>query len=106
MTLSLSPGNGYNRNISDVSGSITIITQEDLDRQIASELTRVFRKIPGVSVAGSAWRPQNISVRVSNGFGADKINDKVGRFNFDLDDIKQIEVANPPCTAPMPSVAP
>ncbi|HHQ4514177.1 TonB-dependent hemoglobin/transferrin/lactoferrin family receptor [Aeromonas veronii] len=101
-------GQRVQQKLSDVSGSITVITQEELDRQVASELTHVFRKIPGVSVTGSAGRPQNISVRgiggnrillikdgvrVSDGFGADNINDKVGRFNFDLDDIKQIEVA-------------
>ena len=101
-------GQRVQQKLSDVPGSITVITQEELDRQVASELTHVFRKIPGVSVTGSAGRPQNISVRgiggnrillikdgvrVSDGFGADNINDKVGRFNFDLDDIKQIEVA-------------
>ncbi len=71
-----------------------------------------------------AGRPQNISirgiggnrvliikdgVRVSDGFGADDLNDKVGRFSFDLDDVKQIEVARgpaPPCTARTPSAAP
>lgn len=101
-------GQRVQQKLSDVSGSISVITQEELDHQVASELTHVFRKIPGVSVTGSAGRPQNISVRgiggnrillikdgvrVSDGFGADNINDKVGRFNFDLDDIKQIEVA-------------
>lgn len=94
--------------LSDVSGSITVITEEELDRQIATELTDVFKNEPGVSVTGSAGRPQNIiirgmggnrvliikdGVRVSDGFGADDLNDKVGRFSFDLDDVKQIEVA-------------
>ncbi len=94
--------------LSDVSGSITVITEEELDRQVATELTDVFKNEPGVSVTGSAGRPQNIiirgmggnrvliikdGVRVSDGFGADDLNDKVGRFSFDLDDVKQIEVA-------------
>lgn len=101
-------GQRVEQKLSDVSGSITIITEEDLDRQVATELTDVFKNEPGVSVTGSAGRPQNIiirgmggnrvliikdGVRVSDGFGADDLNDKVGRFSFDLDDVKQIEVA-------------
>lgn len=101
-------GQRIEQKLSDVSGSITVITEEELDRQVATELTDVFKNEPGVSVTGSAGRPQNIiirgmggnrvliikdGVRVSDGFGADDLNDKVGRFSFDLDDIKQIEVA-------------
>lgn len=101
-------GQRVEQKLSDVSGSITVITEEDLDRQVATELTDVFKNEPGVSVTGSAGRPQNIiirgmggnrvliikdGVRVSDGFGADDLNDKVGRFSFDLDDVKQIEVA-------------
>ncbi|WP_265436815.1 TonB-dependent hemoglobin/transferrin/lactoferrin family receptor [Aeromonas media] len=101
-------GQRIEQKLSDVSGSITVITEEDLDRQVATELTDVFKNEPGVSVTGSAGRPQNIiirgmggnrvliikdGVRVSDGFGADDLNDKVGRFSFDLDDVKQIEVA-------------
>lgn len=117
-------GQRVEQKLSDISGSITVITEEDLERQIATELTDVFKNEPGVSVTGSAGRPQNISirgiggnrvliikdgVRVSDGFGADDLNDKVGRFSFDLDDVKQIEVAKgpaPPCTARTPSAAP
>ena len=101
-------GQRIEQKLSDVSGSITVITQDDLDRQVATELTDVFKNEPGVSVTGSVGRPQNIiirgmggnrvliikdGVRVSDGFGADDLNDKVGRFSFDLDDVKQIEVA-------------
>lgn len=101
-------GQRIEQKLSDVSGSITVITEEDLERQVATELTDVFKNEPGVSVTGSAGRPQNIiirgmggnrvliikdGVRVSDGFGADDLNDKVGRFSFDLDDVKQIEVA-------------
>ncbi len=101
-------GQRIEQKLSEVSGSITVITEEDLDRQVATELTDVFKNEPGVSVTGSAGRPQNIIIRgmggnrvliikdgvwVSDGFGADDLNDKVGRFSFDLDDVKQIEVA-------------
>lgn len=101
-------GQRIEQKLSDVSGSITVITEDDLDRQVATELTDVFKNEPGVSVTGSAGRTQNIiirgmggnrvliikdGVRVSDGFGADDLNDKVGRFSFDLDDVKQIEVA-------------
>jgi iron complex outermembrane recepter protein len=101
-------GQRIEQKLSDISGSITVITEEDLDRQVATELTDVFKNEPGVSVTGSAGRPQNIiirgmggnrvliikdGVRISDGFGADDLNDKVGRFSFDLDDVKQIEVA-------------
>ncbi|WP_043157134.1 TonB-dependent hemoglobin/transferrin/lactoferrin family receptor [Aeromonas diversa] len=101
-------GQRVKQKLSELPGSLTVITDEEIERQVASELTHLFRSTPGVSVTGSAGRPQNISIRgiggnrilmikdgirVSDGFGADNLNDKVGRFTFDLDDIKQIEIA-------------
>ncbi|MNG93493.1 Colicin I receptor precursor [compost metagenome] len=51
-------GQRIEQKLSDVSGSITVITEEDLDRQVATELTDVFKNEPGVSVTGSAGRPR------------------------------------------------
>ena len=49
-------GQRVEQKLSDISGSITVITEEDLERQIATELTDVFKNEPGVSVTGSAGR--------------------------------------------------
>ncbi|WP_256745123.1 TonB-dependent receptor plug domain-containing protein, partial [Aeromonas hydrophila] len=45
-------GQRVEQKLSDISGSITVITEEDLERQIATELTDVFKNEPGVSVTG------------------------------------------------------
>ena len=50
-------GQRVEQKLSDISGAITVITEEDLDRQIATELTDVFKNEPGISVTGSAGRP-------------------------------------------------
>ena len=63
-------GQRIEQKLSEVSGSITVITEEDLDRQVATELTDVFKNEPGVSVTGSAGRPQNILIR---GMGGNRV---------------------------------
>ena len=63
-------GQRIEQKLSDVSGSITVITEEDLDHQVATELTDVFKNEPGVSVTGSAGRPQNIIIR---GMGGNRV---------------------------------
>lgn len=63
-------GQRVEQKLSDISGAITVITEEDLDRQVATELTDVFKNEPGVSVTGSAGRPQNISIR---GIGGNRV---------------------------------
>ena len=47
-------GQRIEQKLSDVSGSITVITEEDLDRQVATGLTDVFKNEPGVSVTGTS----------------------------------------------------
>ena len=80
---------------------------------IATQLSDLFRTEPGVSITGYSGRPQNITIRgmagnrvlvlkdgtrLADGFGADDINDYVGRFHFDLDEVKSIEVAKGPAS--------
>lgn len=91
----------------EVNGSVTVITSEELEREGATELYDSLKNIPGVSVSGGAGRPQNITIRgmrgnrikiiedgveTSDGYGADDLNDKVGRNSFDLSAAKQLEV--------------
>ncbi|WP_238039270.1 TonB-dependent receptor plug domain-containing protein [Psychrobacter sp. Ps6] len=91
----------------EVNGSVDVITDQDMRQEGATELYDTLKNIPGVDVSGGAGRPQNISIRgirgnrikilvdgveTSDGYGADDLNDKVGRNSFDLADVKQIEV--------------
>ena len=91
----------------EVNGTINVITDQDMQKEGATELYDTLKNIPGVSVSGGAGRPQNITIRgikgnrvkilvdgveTSDGYGASDINDKVGRNSFDLSSVKQIEV--------------
>ncbi|OXX54361.1 MULTISPECIES: TonB-dependent hemoglobin/transferrin/lactoferrin family receptor [unclassified Vibrio] len=93
--------------LSKVAGSISAIDGETIEKQGATELYDVLSHEPGISVTGGAGRPQNITIRgmtgnriaiiqdgvaASDGYGANDINDKVGRNTFALDNIKSIEV--------------
>ncbi|MBF4282644.1 TonB-dependent receptor plug domain-containing protein, partial [Vibrio anguillarum] len=93
--------------LSKVAGSISAIDGESIEKQGATELYDVLSHEPGISVTGGAGRPQNITIRgmtgnriaiiqdgvaASDGYGANDINDKVGRNTFALDNIKSIEV--------------
>ena len=93
--------------LSEVAGSVAVIDGEQIEKNGATELYDAIRNEPGVSVSGGAGRPQNITIRgmtgnrilvvkdgikSSDGFGANDINDKVGRNSFDLADIDSIEI--------------
>ena len=93
--------------LSEVAGSVAVITGEDLERKGATELYDAIKSEPGVSVSGGAGRAQNITIRgmsgnriaivkdgvkSSDGFGAEDLNDKVGRNSFDMSNVKSIEV--------------
>lgn len=72
-----------------------------------TELYDALQGEPGVSVTGGAGRPQNITIRgmtgnrisiirdgirSADGFGANDINDQVGRDTFDLANVSTIEL--------------
>jgi iron complex outermembrane receptor protein len=107
-------GTRLDKTLTEISGSAIVITAEDIENLVATEMSDLFRNEPGVSVTGSAGTSQNITirgvsgnrilmikdgVRMADGYGASDINDSVGRFNFDLDDVKSIEVAKGPASA-------
>ena len=107
-------GTRLEKPLTEISGSAVVITAADIENLVATELSDLFRNEPGVSVTGSAGTPQNITirgitgnrilmikdgVRMADGYGASDINDSVGRFNFDLDDVKSIEVAKGPASS-------
>lgn len=93
--------------ISKTPGSVAVIQSDEIEKQGATELYDALNHEPGVSVTGGAGRPQNITIRgmtgnriaiikdgvkVSDGYGANALNDKAGRDSFDLNDVKTVEV--------------
>ncbi|OZS43947.1 TonB-dependent hemoglobin/transferrin/lactoferrin family receptor [Photobacterium sanguinicancri] len=93
--------------LSKTSGSVSVITSDQIKRAGATELYDALNHEPGVSVTGGAGRPQNITIRgmtgnriaiikngvkVGDGYGAADLNDVTGRNSFDLSNVKQIEV--------------
>lgn len=107
-------GSRLNKPLAELTGSSRLLTAEQLEQQVASQLADLFRHEAGVSITGYSGRPQNIMIRgitgnrvlilkdgitQADGFGAEDLNDSVGRFNFDLAEIKTIEVAKGPASS-------
>lgn len=93
--------------VSEVAGSVAVVTSEEIEQKGETELYDALRHEPGVSVSGGAGRPQNITIRgmtgnrimiirdgirSADGFGANDSNDKVGRDTFDLSNLESLEV--------------
>jgi hemoglobin/transferrin/lactoferrin receptor protein len=94
--------------LKDVAGSISVISQEDIEKQVVSDMSQLFKYDPSVQVTGKVGQAQNITVRgmggdrvlmikdgmrMNEGYGANGLNDIVGRGFIDTDTIKQVEVA-------------
>lgn len=81
---------------------------EDIEKQVVSDMSQLFKYDPSVQVTGKVGGAQNIIVRgmggdrvlmikdgmrMNEGYGADGLNDIVGRGFIDTDTIKQVEIA-------------
>lgn len=101
-------GGRMEQNIEDVAGSISVMTGEDIEKEMVSDMSQLFRYEPGIDITGSNGTAQNFIVRgmgadrvmmikdgmrMNEGYGADGANDVVGRGFIDVDTIKQVEVA-------------
>lgn len=101
-------GTQIEKPLAELTGSVAIVSQRDIRRSVATQMSDLFRREPGISVTGNSGTSQNISIRgmsgnrilmiqdgtrIADGYGAADINDLVGRFNFNLEDVKTIEVA-------------
>ncbi|CAM4159134.1 TonB-dependent receptor domain-containing protein [Pseudoalteromonas byunsanensis] len=100
-------GSRVEQALGDVAGSVTVVTEQDLEDELAVDLSSAFRYQTGVSATGNAGQPQALNIR---GMGGNRvvyvkdgrrINDAydggqgmlVGRGYLDVDGIRQIEVA-------------
>lgn len=94
--------------LKDVAGSISVITEQDIEKQIVTDMNQLFKYDPSVQVSGSTGGAQNIIVRgmggdrvlmikdgmrMNEGYGANGLNDIVGRGFIETDTLKQVEVA-------------
>jgi len=101
-------GSRFEQNIEDVAGSISVMTGVDIENQMATDMSQLFRYEPGVNITGSNGTAQNVIVRgmgadrvmmikdgmrMNEGYGADGLNDVVGRGFIDMCMIKQVEIA-------------
>lgn len=94
--------------LKDVAGSISVITEQDIEKQLVTDMNQLFKYDPSVQVTGRAGGAQNIIVRgmggdrvlmikdgmrMNEGYGANGLNDIVGRGFIETDTLKQVEVA-------------
>jgi hemoglobin/transferrin/lactoferrin receptor protein len=101
-------GSRFEQNIEDVAGSISVMTDVDIENQMVTDMSQLFRYEPGVYITGSNGTAQNIIVRgmgadrvmmtkdgmrMNEGYGADGLNDVVGRGFIDMCTVKQVEIA-------------
>ncbi len=100
-------GSRFEQKLEDVTGSVTVITEQDIERQLAVDLQTMFKYDPSISTTGSGSGAQTLTVR---GVGGNRVvfikdgrrtNDGyaggggylVGRNYFDVAGVKQVEVA-------------
>ncbi|TPH16515.1 TonB-dependent hemoglobin/transferrin/lactoferrin family receptor [Litorilituus lipolyticus] len=101
-------GSKTEKPLKDVAGSISVITQEDLEKQLVNDMSQLFKYDPSIQVTGNTGNAQNIIVRgmggdrvlmikdgmrMNEGYGANGLNDIVGRGFIETDTLKQVEVA-------------
>jgi hemoglobin/transferrin/lactoferrin receptor protein len=101
-------GSRVEQNIEDIAGSISVMTSKDIDDQMVTNMSQLFRYEPGINITGSNGTAQNFVVRgmgadrvmmikdgmrMNEGYGANGLNDVVGRGFIDMDTVKQVEVA-------------
>lgn len=94
--------------LKDVVGSVSVITAENIEQQAITDMNQLFKYEPGVSITGRAGGAQNIQVRgmggdrvlmikdgmrMNEGYGANGLNDIVGRGFVETDTLKQVEIA-------------
>ena len=54
-------GSRFEQNIEDVAGSISVMTDVDIENQMVTDMSQLFRYEPGVYITGSNGTAQNIS---------------------------------------------
>ncbi|MBU2970464.1 TonB-dependent hemoglobin/transferrin/lactoferrin family receptor [Pseudoalteromonas sp. C2R02] len=101
-------GTRTEKHLKDVAGSISVITSDDIEKQVIDDMNQLFKYDPSVQVTGSIGSAQNFIVRgmggdrilmikdgmrMNEGYGANGLNDIVGRGFIDTDTLKQVEVA-------------
>lgn len=101
-------GNRTEQPLKDVAGSIAVQTAEELALQQVTDYSQLFRYDPSIQVTGLVGGAQNFLVRgmggnrvllikdgmrVNEGYGANGLNDIIGRGFLDTSTLKQVEVA-------------
>jgi hemoglobin/transferrin/lactoferrin receptor protein len=101
-------GNKSEQNLGDVAGSISVMTHEEMQKQVVIDMKDIFKYQPGVTVTGGSGEAQNIVVRgmggdrvlmikdgmrMNEGYGANGQNDVVGRGFVETSILKQVEVS-------------
>ncbi|UNU89013.1 TonB-dependent hemoglobin/transferrin/lactoferrin family receptor [Aeromonas dhakensis] len=103
-------GSRMEQKLEDVSGPISVITAEQIEDQVVSNVADLFRYEPGVTALGGAGDAQTFIIR---GMGENRVkivrdgvrendaykNGGVGQSYFDTDMIKQVEVVKGPASA-------
>lgn len=100
-------GSRIEQKLEDIAGSVSVVTEQQIEQFIMTDLSSLFRYEPGISTTGNGAQPQTVTVR---GVGGNRLvyikdgrrsNDGyaggggfiVGRGYFNTDTIRQVEVA-------------
>lgn len=101
-------GSRVEQSIEDIAGSVSVMTSKDIDDEMITDMSQLFKYEPGIDITGSNGTAQNFVVRgmgadrvmmikdgmrMNEGYGANGLNDVVGRGFIDMDTVKQVEVA-------------
>ncbi|AOT09227.1 TonB-dependent hemoglobin/transferrin/lactoferrin family receptor [Pseudoalteromonas luteoviolacea] len=100
-------GSRIEQKLEDVAGSVNVVTEQEIERELAVDLNSAFKYQTGITTTGSTGEAQALNIR---GIGGNRVvyvkdgrrlNDAysggggliIGRGYFDVDNVKQIEIA-------------
>ncbi|MBQ4836168.1 TonB-dependent hemoglobin/transferrin/lactoferrin family receptor [Pseudoalteromonas luteoviolacea] len=100
-------GSRIEQKLEDVAGTVNVVTEQEIERELAVDLNTAFKYQTGITTTGSTGEAQALNIR---GIGGNRVvyvkdgrrlNDAyaggggllIGRGYFDVDNVKQIEVA-------------
>lgn len=101
-------GKKPDQTLNEVAGSISVTTQEQIERHLVTDMSQLFKYDPSIHITGGSGGAQNFVIRgmsgdrilmikdgmrMNEGYGANGLNDIAGRGFIEMDTLKQVEVA-------------
>ena len=101
-------GKRPDQTLNEVAGSIAVMSAQEIERHLVTDMSQLFKYDPSIKVTGRSGSALNFVIRgmggdrvlmikdgmrMNEGYGANGMNDIVGRGFIEMDTLKHVEVA-------------